>query len=164
MAEENIGQWTQTTLIKFLRDFQDQQPTQFFNKLRIDQLQVDTLLNLKATQISLLTNNDFTSIASGGAPPYENSWVAWGAGEATPGYFKDPFNFVHLKGVIKSGVIGSSAFTLPPGYRPAEKYIGMAISNGAVGRLDISTAGVVTPTAGNNTYFSLNDCMFRTTL
>lgn len=164
MAEETIGNWTQTTLIRFLRDFQDQQPTPFFSKLRIDQLQVDSLFNLKPSSISLLTDFSFEVVGAQGAAPFQNSWVAWGAGEALPGYWKDPFGFVVLKGVIKSGTINQVAFTLPPGYRPAEKQIVAVISNGAIGRVDIATNGEVTPVAGNNTYVSLNNIRFRTTL
>jgi len=164
MAEETIGNWTQSTLIRFLRDYQDQQPTQFFDKLRINQLQVDQLLNLKPSSIALLTDNDFHIVGALGEPAFAGTWVAWGSGEAVPGFFKDPFGFVHLKGVIKNGVINTAAFTLPPGYRPAEKQTMAVISNGAIGRLDISTDGIVTPVSGNNTYVSLNSLQFRTTL
>lgn len=164
MAEETIGNWTESQLIRFLRDWQDQQPQQYFGKMRIDQLQVDTLLNLKPTTIALLTANAHTVIGSQGAPAFQNSWVAWGAGEAIPGYWKDPFGFVHLKGVIKSGTINTVAFNLPPGYRPAEKQTIAAISNNAIGRLDIATNGDVTPVAGSNVYFSLNNVQFRNTI
>lgn len=163
-SDNTIGNWDQATLIRFLRDFQDQQPQQFFSKLRIDQLQVDSLMNLKPTQITLLTENDFNVVGAQGAPPFQNSWVAWGAGEAVPGYWKNPFGFVHLKGVIKSGTINTVAFTLPPGYRPAEKQTIAALSNGAIGRLDIATNGDVIPVSGSNVYFSLNSIQFRTTL
>ncbi len=164
MAEETIGNWSQSQLIRFLRDYQDQQPQQYYNKLRIDQLQVDTLLNLKPASITLLTANDFTPIGSQGAPAFQNSWVAWGAGEGVPGYWKDPFGFVHLKGVIKSGTINAVAFNLPPGYRPPEKQTIASISNGAIGRLDVATNGDVTPVAGSNVYFSLNNIQFRITI
>lgn len=164
MPEETIGNWTQSHLIRFLRDFQDQQPTTYFQKMRIDQLQVETLFNLKPTAISLLTAADFQIVGSQDAPPFQNSWVAWGAGEAVPGYWKDPFGFVHLKGVIKSGTINTTAFTLPPGFRPAEKQTIAVISNGAIGRLDVATDGQVTPVSGSNVYVSLNNVRFRVTI
>ena len=165
MPEETIGNWSQSTLIRFLRDFQDQQPQTFVQKLRIDQLQVDSLLNLRPTAISLLTSTAFNVVGAQGSPPFENSWVAWGAGEAVPGYWKDPFGFVHLKGVIKSGTVGNTAFTLPPGYRPPEKQTFATISNGAIGRVDITTSGQVQPvTPSSNVYVSLNGLHFRITV
>lgn len=162
---DTIGNWDTTQLIRFLRDFQDQQPQTFFTKMRIDQLQVDTLLNLKPTSISLLTSNTATVVGAQGAPAFENSWVAWGAGEAVPAYWKDPFGYIHLKGVIKSGTVGNTAFTLPPGFRPQEKMTFATISNGALGRVDVTTGGAVQPvTPSNNTYVVLNGMTFRTTL
>jgi len=35
-----------------------------------------------------------------------------------PAFWKDTLGRVHLRGVFKSGPIGSSFFTLPTGYRP----------------------------------------------
>lgn len=163
MAEEKIGEWTQSTLIRFLRDFQDQQPQQFLNKLRVDQLQVDTLFNLKPQAISLLTDNEFTYVGKQGAPPFENSWVYFGSG-AQPGYFKDPFGFVHLKGLLKNGTINTPMFTLPPGFRPLEADIAICMSNGAAARLDVNTNGQVVPVSGSNAYYSIDNVVFRTTL
>ena len=34
--------------------------------------------------------------------------------------YKKEFNTVHIKGLVKSGTIGSPIFTLPVGYRPKE--------------------------------------------
>ncbi len=158
-----IGDWDESTLIRFLRDFQEQQPTAFFDKLRINQLQVESLFNLRPSTITLLTASTFVNIGEIGAPSFENAWVNFSTGEASAGYWKDPFGFVHLKGVIKSGTINTTAFTLPPGYRPQEKQLFDSISNAAIGRLDVTTAGAVIPVAGNNAYFSLNGKMFPTT-
>jgi len=160
-GEETIGNWNTSTLIRFLRDFQDQQPTPYFQKLRIDQLQVEQVMNLKPTAITLLTNSDFFEIGQQGVPSYENSWVRYSAGEAAPGYFRDPFGFVQLKGVAKDGTINTTMFTLPPGYRPYEKQTVATISNGAIGRLDVNTDGTVVPVSGSNVYFSLNNIRFR---
>ena len=158
-----IGDWDESTLIRFLRDFQDQQPQTFFDKLRINQLQIETLLNLKPDKLVLLTNATFVNIGDPGVPGFENSWVNFGGGESTAGYWRDPFGFVTLKGVIKSGTINTTCFTLPPGYRPLEKQLVATISNAAIGRLDITTAGAVIPVSGNNAYFSLNNVRFPTT-
>lgn len=165
MAEETIGNWTQSTLIRFLRDFQDQQPQQFFSKMRIDQLQVDSLLNLKPTSIALLTANDYTIVGEQGAPPFENSWVWYGgAGTGKPGFWKDPLGFVHLKGLAKSGTINTAIFTLPPGYRPQELVVSAVMSNNADARVDVNPSGTVVSVTGSNVYVSLDNITFRTTL
>lgn len=52
------------------------------------------------------------------APTLLNSWANYGSTYATAGYLKDPLGFVHLKGAIQTGASGTSAFTLPAGYRP----------------------------------------------
>lgn len=162
---DSIGNWDTSQLVRFLRDFQDQQPLTFMQKLRIDQLQVDSLLNLKPTAITLLTSTAYTVVGAQGAPGFENSWVAWGAGEAVPAYWKDPLGFIHLKGVIKSGTVGNTAFTLPPGYRPQEKMTFSTISNGALGRVDVTTGGAVQPVTPSNTaYVVLNGMYFRATI
>lgn len=98
------------------------------------------------------------------APTLLNSWVNFGAPYATAGYYKDPFGRVHLKGHLKSGVIGSAAFTLPAGYRPAERtFVATVAHNGAsyiVAVLDVNTDGSVTPTVGANGEFVINAISF----
>ena len=53
----------------------------------------------------------------------QNSWVVYDTARYTPGYFKDEHGIVHLRGLIKSGTVGASCFTLPAGYRPAHTVI-----------------------------------------
>jgi hypothetical protein len=165
VAEQTIGNWTQTELIRFLRDYQDQQPQTFFGKLRIDQLQVDTRLQLKPTSVVLLTSNDFYVVGDQGSPGFENSWVNYDAALwAKAGYWKDPFDQVHLKGRVKTGAIGNAIFTLPPGFRPYENRSYAVDSNSAHGTLNVLTNGQVTPSAGSSTWVSLDGVYFRTSL
>lgn len=158
-----IGNWTQSDLIRFIREYQEQQPPSFFDKLRINQLQVESILNLKPSSIVLLTANNFVNVGDTGAPAFQNGWVAYGSSYGKVGYWKDPFGFVHLKGLAKSGTINTNIFTLPPGYRPYERKRYMAVSNGAVGILDVLTDGSVLPVTGNNTYFQLDGLYWPTT-
>lgn len=95
------------------------------------------------------------------APALLNSWVNFGGGFSTAGYYKDSVGVVHLTGMIMSGVLGAAAFTLPPGYCPQNKELIAAISNGSTGRLDVMTNGDVVPTSGFNTWFSLCGIAFR---
>ncbi|CAJ0899785.1 hypothetical protein R6138_04373 [Ralstonia thomasii] len=94
------------------------------------------------------------------APTLTNTWANL-AGFNPAGYWKDPLGIVHLRGVIASGTINTAAFTLPAGYRPANTERFVAISNDAIGRLEVSSAGIVTPVIGSNVYFALDGMTFR---
>lgn len=88
-----------------------------------------------------------------------NSWVSYGAGYETAGYCKDGFGFVHLKGHIKSGVIGKACFTLPSGYYPPIILHISTASNNAYGQVTLMY-NEVRPTVGSNTWFSLTGIQF----
>jgi hypothetical protein len=94
------------------------------------------------------------------APTFQNAWVNYGVGYDTAGYRPDSFNNVELKGLIKSGAIGSSAFTLPAGARPGATLAFSVLSNAAVGRVDVYSNGQVVPAVGNNAYVSLSNIRF----
>lgn len=106
-------------------------------------------------------------IRDGGPDPvstissFTSSWVAFDAAR-TVTYYRDRGR-VYISGAIKSGVIGSPAFTLPAGYRPTTSGpLAFAVmSNGDFGEIDISAAGVVTPVVGNNAYVFLHGISFR---
>lgn len=93
---------------------------------------------------------------------YTNSWVDYNATTHNVAqYFKSLDGFVRIRGVVKSGSMNQSVFTLPTGYRPSKKMIFSVASNGAFGIVEIGTDGLVTPTIGNNTYVSLDGIAFR---
>lgn len=81
------------------------------------------------------------------APTFTNSWVNYGAGYNNAGYYKDAFGWVTLRGLVKNGTDGASIFTLPVGYRPEATMLMPIASADHYGRLDINTAGLVTPSA-----------------
>jgi hypothetical protein len=95
------------------------------------------------------------------APTLLNSWVNFGGGFNNAGYYKDPFGVVRLRGMVKSGVVGNAVFNLPAGYRPANEELFVAISNGALGRVDVYPSGDVGATSGSNAWFSLDGLTFR---
>ena len=94
-------------------------------------------------------------------PTFLNGWVNFGSNNALAGYFKDNFGIVHLRGVISSGAIGSDAFTLPVGYRPAfnERYA--VPSNSLFGQIIVTLSGTVIPSTGSNVNIALNGITFR---
>jgi len=96
------------------------------------------------------------------APAYTNGWVDFGGGYAGVKYWADDQGVVHIEGMMKSGAIGLSAFTLAQGYRPATTRRFPVSSNNAFGQVDIGADGTVKPDAGNNTSFVLEGIAFRT--
>lgn len=95
------------------------------------------------------------------APMLTNNWVA---GSIAPRYRKNPFGQVRLSGLIKNGTIGSSAITLPVGYRPAQTVELLGSANGALGGVAITSGGLVIPFNGSNTYVALDEIEFDTEL
>ena len=61
----------------------------------------------------------FRNIGAAGQPAFTNAWTNFGGGRATAGFYIDKGSVVHLKGSITGGASGTSAYTLPVGYRPA---------------------------------------------
>lgn len=94
------------------------------------------------------------------APTYTNSWVNFGSSYENGKYGKDQRNFVILKGLVKSGTINTSMFTLPAGFRPLAKRVFPVASNSTIGVVEVRTDGTVVPTIGNNTYVSLEGISF----
>lgn len=100
------------------------------------------------------------------APDLHNDWVNHGEGFSPAGYFKDSFGIVHLRGRVKSGIIGQAIFQLPAGYRPPyqEAYSVYSFDgeNQVLARCDVDASGNVIAMAGGNSRFSLHGISFRT--
>lgn len=102
-----------------------------------------------------------------------NAWADAGAPYSTPGYWKDPYNIVHLRGTITTGTAPSVACTLPAGYKPEGTLLFSVPSGSSVtssglvfgtlsvpdGIITIASDGAVTVTAG--TTVSLDGITFR---
>lgn len=80
-------------------------------------------------------------------PTMTNGWVTYDGTYNPPGYMKDSLGFVHLRGLIKNGTDGTSMFTLPAGYRPEYRELLAGASEDHYGRIDVTTAGQVIPSA-----------------
>lgn len=95
-------------------------------------------------------------------PTLLNSWVNYNASiYQSAGYFRSGNGIIYLRGLIKSGSVPSTVFTLPSGYRPNSTIVANVISNGAIGRVEIEADGDVNVVSGNNTYVSLDGISFR---
>lgn len=95
------------------------------------------------------------------APTLLNSWVNYGGGAAAAGYWKDSMQMVTIKGMVKSGTIGATIFTLPSGYRPIAPVYFVLDSNGAFGEAYVDASGNVAVVIGSNAYVHLNNISFR---
>lgn len=125
----------------------------------------DAVTEAKAAQVfkDLLLSNveDWHEVGSGGGEPaFENGWVNYGSVEATAAFYKDPWGRVHIKGLVKTGTINTTIFTLPVDYRPPANLIFNTQSNNVSARLNTTLAGVVSGTNGSsNLWISIN-CSF----
>ena len=93
--------------------------------------------------------------------PFQNGWTNYGGGYNLAGFLLDANGFIHLRGLIKSGTIGQAAFTIPPGFRPEYDQLFGTVSNSAIGRVDVTRAGLVIPSVGSNAWISLDGLIFR---
>lgn len=165
---DTIGDWTPTTLIKFIRDLQEQQPKTYYTQLQIDRLEVEDTLTLSGNLV-VPTRSAHSKIGAQGQPGFEGTWVNWGAGGfPDAAFWKDPLGFVHLIGAVKSGTSGTTAFTLPPGFRPPAYMVFPSVKQDggttSIARVDVNTDGTVVPqTAPATGYIVLNGIYFKLT-
>jgi hypothetical protein len=107
-----------------------------------------------------------------GEPAFQNSWVHFDSGTGTPGGgtqrdvgFYRHAGRVHLQGVTKTGASGTTAFTLPAGYRPITARLMMVAASGGTAWIAINSDGTVVPTntlgSGVATYCFLDGVSFR---
>lgn len=93
-------------------------------------------------------------------PEGASTWVNFGGVEPVAKYRIDD-KWVELNGVIKSGVLGTTAFTLPVGFRPAFPKRFAVNSAGAYGMVYVTAAGLVQPFVGNVAAIDLDNIAFR---
>ena len=95
------------------------------------------------------------------APTLLNGWVNFDITAASCQYMKDSMGFVHLKGLVKNGVIGAVLFTLPVGYRPAENQHFGTASNNAYGQSVVYSTGDVNLDRGSNVWVTISGITFK---
>ena len=162
MAEVVIGQWSESQLAKYVREVIAQQLPDHLPGLTVDDLIVAGSLNV--TGVATF-NRKLVNVGASGAPPFTNSWANFGGGYAPAAFWKDDAGIVTLEGMIASGVIGVSAFVLPPGFRPDKSRVYPAWSNSTLGLVQVTSSGQVQPLAvgtASNASYSLDAIQFRT--
>lgn len=99
-------------------------------------------------------------IGAAGQPGFEHGWTNFDSSRVA-GFYRDRGR-VYLSGLIKSGTVGTAAFTLPAGYLPTvDGILFDADSNFAFGLVVIHSSGAVEPSVGSNAHFSLEGINFR---
>lgn len=102
-------------------------------------------------------------VGASGEPQFQNGWVNYGSGFSGISFRKFPDGKVRLKGVMKSGTIGSAVcFTLPPGYRPPAPTNFAVASAGAFGRFEVDPDGTCYAITGSNVTFFVDGVEFDT--
>lgn len=108
------------------------------------------------------TFDDWHVIGTTGEPAFQNAWINFNANAPEfAAFWKDSAGIVRLRGIIKSGTIALTAFTLPKGYWPLGTRRFAVGSAGAYGQIDVTITGTVIPTIGSNTWVSLDGVQFR---
>lgn len=121
-------------------------------------------LKAKVADLAVVISPEATHfVGAAGEPGFQHSWVNFDSDR--PAAYYRHMGRVHLAGVVKSGTVGSSAFTLLAGYRPASVngLIFAVTSNGVFGVVTVDSTGAVIPAIGSNTYFALDGISFRHT-
>ena len=98
-------------------------------------------------------------IAVTGGVGFSGAWVDFSAALAVE-YSQGPYGTVWISGAAKNGVIGTTVFVMPTGYRPKKDMHFACYSNAAFGGFVVQTDGQVVSVAGSNAMFALN-CCFR---
>lgn len=96
-------------------------------------------------------------VGDSGEPAFQNSWVNYDT-TAFRGarFWKDPMGLVHIEGLVKSGTVPGTVFSLPAGYRPGVAHVFTSDTNTGHGRVDVAATGNVVAQSGGNGYFSLS--------
>jgi hypothetical protein len=108
----------------------------------------------------LAAPENWHEINAPGEPTFQNGWANEDpATETTAAFYKDPYDVIHLKGLI-TPVNDLTVFTLPPGYRPAHDVIEMVARGGGSGQVIIRSSGAVDWGSGTG-FESLDGVTFR---
>ncbi|MCP1355472.1 hypothetical protein [Aneurinibacillus migulanus] len=120
------------------------------------------------TTISNLTNTYAKKVQEAWIKPtLLSGWTNFESDFAKTAYMKDELGFVHVKGLIKSGLTNTPVFIFPSGYRPIERNVFIAMNGESSGgvrqcRIDIFPDGsVLILNITENVFVNLNGIIFR---
>jgi hypothetical protein len=143
-AEQTLNDLTVTWLSRFIQQQLTLYPVKSLDTFQVESLEVVNNLIIDQA-VTFKAFKDWSFVGVVGQPAFTASWVNYGAPYANAGFKLTPDGGVKLHGTIKNGTLGSSAFTLPPGFRPPAPIPFIVLSNGVAGRVDVGADGTVTP-------------------
>ena len=99
------------------------------------------------------------------APTLLNNWANYSSSYNAAGYYKH-LDRVYLRGLVANGIVGTTIFQLPVGYRPAHRELIATICtapNHALARIDVDTSGNVVSMIGGGVgnWVALDNLSFR---
>jgi hypothetical protein len=101
----------------------------------------------KVTAAKLAPAEAYHTLSAPGEPVLHPAYVAGGGGAALPGFYRDPYGVVRLRGRLTNptaGTLGGYTFVLPAGYRPGNlATFPAAFSAGAAGQVQVLASGEV---------------------
>lgn len=159
---QSLGNLTVGWLVKFMRQQQRLFPVKFVDVFKTDTLTVEKKL-IVTDEVEFSAFGTVRFFGDQAQPAFTNGWVAYGSPYRSPGFTKTAEGIVLLQGVIKLGAVGSSAATLPPGYRPSAALTLGTFSNGSFGRVDIGSDGAITPQSPSSNLSVVLDGIWFTT-
>lgn len=118
-------------------------------------------VNLTIAQGQLPAIEKAHQVGASGEVAFGGTWANYGGSFEPAQYWKDYAGIVHLGGMVKSGTIGTTIFTLPAGYRPQTILTFAVFSNNAFGYCQVNPDGTVVASGGSNVSFSLSGITFR---
>jgi hypothetical protein len=135
------------------------------SNVNLNVIEFDTDTVLRTASLTAQPIESWHTIGGSGEPVFQGTWVNDTA--AITKFRKYPDGKVRISGRIRTGTIGSVAFTLPAGYRPTQLLIFDALSHNGTTQVQsevrIGTDGTVTPTAGSSAnWFSVEGIEFDT--
>ncbi len=120
----------------------------------------DSLL-FKVNQFQLPSVENTRYVGGSDQPAFLNSWVNYGGGYETAGFYKESWLRVFLTGEVKSGGSGTTIFTLPAGYRPKNREQFAVVTDTGIGAVDVTGTGDVIHISGGTGSVNLSGISFR---
>jgi hypothetical protein len=104
----------------------------------------ESLGGLRATAYAKAELEPIHAVGTPGEPAFEDGCTNEGGNFGEVGFYKDAFGIVHLVGVATCPTASATAFTLPPGFRPAvHNLMAVGMSETTSGELGIQPDGEV---------------------
>jgi hypothetical protein len=102
-------------------------------------------------------------VGTSGQPPFANAWHNFGGSFSFVGFWKDSFGVVHLQGTFTGGSgPGTTAFTLPVGYRPTQDmFVPVATGTAGSAFMYVRSTGEVQPQNDPNDDDGIDGLSFR---